>query len=179
MLVLSDSLLPQHKQHLKKIKEMSLQCQEIVHLGVKNPSNDHFEQNSKRKHEPTLRPNKSCHNAMTEVEASTIYDVWSIGLNERWRLYNYWLSCYCEERAQYVSRISTRYNQLANQLAELYREQDYDILREASVVGMTTTGAAKYRSLIQRVQPRIVVVEEAAEVLESHVVATLSKRYMD
>jgi len=41
---------------------------------------------------------------------------------------------------------------------------------------MTTTGAAKYRQLLQRVHPRIVVVEEAAEVLESHVVTTLSPR---
>lgn len=41
---------------------------------------------------------------------------------------------------------------------------------------MTTTGAAKYRQLLQRIHPRIVIVEEAAEVLESHVVTTLSPR---
>lgn len=35
-------------------------------------------------------------------------------------------------------------------------------------------GAAKYRRLIQDIQPRIVIVEEAAEVLESHVVTSLS-----
>ena len=30
---------------------------------------------------------------------------------------------------------------------------------------MTTTGAAKYRSVLQHVRPQIVIVEEAAEVL--------------
>ena len=45
------------------------------------------------------------------------------------------------------------------------------------MIGGTTSGVAKYRELIQRVQPRIVIVEEAAEVLESHVVATLSTRF--
>jgi len=52
------------------------------------------------------------------------------------------------------------------------------VLRQGRVVGMTTCGAAKYRQLLQRVHPRIVVVEEAAEVLESHVVTTLSHRLL-
>lgn len=36
-------------------------------------------------------------------------------------------------------------------------------------------GAAKYRQILQKVEPRIVIVEEAAEVLEAHTIATLSK----
>jgi len=35
-------------------------------------------------------------------------------------------------------------------------------------------GAAKYRHLIQIIKPRITIVEEAAEVLESHIVTSLS-----
>ena len=38
-----------------------------------------------------------------------------------------------------------------------------------------TPGAAKYRQILQKVEPRIVIVEEAAEVLEAHTIATLSK----
>ncbi|KAH3710995.1 NFX1-type zinc finger-containing protein 1-like [Dreissena polymorpha] len=40
-------------------------------------------------------------------------------------------------------------------------------------MGMTTTGAAKYRKILQRVKPQIIIVEEAAEILESHIVTTL------
>lgn len=40
---------------------------------------------------------------------------------------------------------------------------------------MTTTGAAKYRSVLQKVQPTVVIVEEAAEVLEAHTITTLSQ----
>lgn len=40
---------------------------------------------------------------------------------------------------------------------------------------MTTTGAAKYQDVLQQVEPPIVVVEEAAEVLEAHIVTSLSK----
>ena len=35
-------------------------------------------------------------------------------------------------------------------------------------------GAAKFRKLVQRLRPRITIVEEAAEVLESHIVTSLT-----
>ncbi|CAG7827242.1 unnamed protein product, partial [Allacma fusca] len=41
------------------------------------------------------------------------------------------------------------------------------------IVGMTTTGAAKYDDLLMNSSPRIVIVEEAAEVLESHIIPCL------
>lgn len=39
---------------------------------------------------------------------------------------------------------------------------------------MTTTGAAKFRNILQEVKPPVVIVEEAAEVLEAHTITTLS-----
>ena len=36
------------------------------------------------------------------------------------------------------------------------------------------SGAAKFRKLLQRLKPRITIVEEAAEVLESHIVTSLT-----
>ncbi|KAK1901087.1 NFX1-type zinc finger-containing protein 1 [Dissostichus eleginoides] len=47
--------------------------------------------------------------------------------------------------------------------------------RGATVIGMTTTGAAKFRKVLQKVRPRLVIVEEAAEVLEAHTITTLSE----
>lgn len=40
---------------------------------------------------------------------------------------------------------------------------------------MTTTGAAKFRHMLQDVHPSLVIVEEAAEVLEAHTITTLSR----
>ena len=45
-------------------------------------------------------------------------------------------------------------------------EVDYNYLRQARVIGMTTTGLSKYRSLIQSLCPKVVLIEEAAEALE-------------
>jgi hypothetical protein len=50
------------------------------------------------------------------------------------------------------------------------------LLRAARVIGATTTGAAKYGALLRELAPQIIVIEEAAEVLEAHVIAALSPR---
>lgn len=48
-------------------------------------------------------------------------------------------------------------------------ERDETILREQKIIGMTTTGISKYRGLIAALQPRMVLIEEAAETLEAPV----------
>lgn len=40
---------------------------------------------------------------------------------------------------------------------------------------MTTTGAAKYKALLKNVTSQIMIVEEAAEVLEAHITTALTK----
>ncbi|RJE24061.1 Helicase [Aspergillus sclerotialis] len=50
-------------------------------------------------------------------------------------------------------------------------EKDYLFLQNAKVIGMTTTGLNKYRGLLTSLKPRIVLIEEAAEVIEASVTA--------
>ncbi|PWY90834.1 ATP binding protein [Aspergillus heteromorphus CBS 117.55] len=50
-------------------------------------------------------------------------------------------------------------------------ERDYHILGNAKVIGMTATGLSKYRGLISSLQPRIVLIEEAAEAIEAPLTA--------
>ena len=46
-------------------------------------------------------------------------------------------------------------------------ETDYEVLRGARIIGMTTTGLSKYRALVSSLNPRVVMIEEAAETLEA------------
>lgn len=52
----------------------------------------------------------------------------------------------------------------------------FQCLKEADVVGMTTTSAASNNDLLSKINAKIVIVEEAAEVLEAHIVSSLSKK---
>ncbi|KAM3921700.1 NFX1-type zinc finger-containing protein 1 [Leptodactylus fuscus] len=112
--------------------------------------------------------------AMTEAEADRITDLWSLDLNTRWRLYRLWIQRYQIDIRQKILGREQNYQELADRLSELRQKQDLQILKEATVIGMTTTGAAKYRRILQEVEPRIVIVEEAAEVLEAHTITTLT-----
>ncbi|KFP69846.1 NFX1-type zinc finger-containing protein 1, partial [Acanthisitta chloris] len=114
-------------------------------------------------------------NAMTALEARAVQDVWKLDLNSRWKLYRLWLKTYQDFIRQKILKHEQQYQAAAERLKELKLQEDLCILKEAQVVGMTTTGAAKYRQILQKVEPRIVIVEEAAEVLEAHTITTLSK----
>ncbi|KIX09505.1 uncharacterized protein Z518_00585 [Rhinocladiella mackenziei CBS 650.93] len=48
-------------------------------------------------------------------------------------------------------------------------EQDAIYLQRATIIGMTTTGLSKYRPLVSALKPKIILIEEAAEVLEASV----------
>ncbi|KFQ31593.1 NFX1-type zinc finger-containing protein 1, partial [Merops nubicus] len=114
-------------------------------------------------------------NAMTELEAKAVQDLWQLDLSSRWRLYRLWLQTYQGFIRQKIRQHEQQYQAAAERLTELRLQEDLCILKEAQIVAMTTTGAAKYRQLLQKVEPRIVIVEEAAEVLEAHTITTLSK----
>ncbi|KAG8519603.1 NFX1-type zinc finger-containing protein 1 [Galemys pyrenaicus] len=114
-------------------------------------------------------------NTMPEAEANEIQDVWQLDLNSRWRLYRLWLQMYQADTRRKILDYERLYHTSAEKMAEVRRHEDLHILKGAMVIGMTTTGAAKYRQILQEVAPQIVIVEEAAEVLEAHTIATLSK----
>ncbi|XP_062925848.1 NFX1-type zinc finger-containing protein 1-like [Mobula hypostoma] len=112
--------------------------------------------------------------SMTELEARTIDNVWDLKLPDRWRLYRLWLLKFQTETKRGILRYEWSYRRIVDRLAELRNQEEVTLLRESKVVGMTTTGAAKYRNLVQDIKPRIVIVEEAAEVLEAHIITTLT-----
>ena len=55
------------------------------------------------------------------------------------------------------------------------RRSNDNTICSKNIIGMTTTGAAKFRHIVERIDAKIVVIEEAAEVLESHVITSLAK----
>ncbi|XP_064610398.1 NFX1-type zinc finger-containing protein 1-like [Liolophura sinensis] len=111
---------------------------------------------------------------MSADEAESVYNVWQLNFTDRCRLYMYWLSEHRDSLKSSIRGLSEKYDAVAGRLRRVREDEDYHIMNEAKVIGMTTTGAAKYRNTLQRLKPPIIVVEEAAEVLESHIVTALN-----
>uniref|UniRef100_A0A663DY54 Uncharacterized protein n=1 Tax=Aquila chrysaetos chrysaetos TaxID=223781 RepID=A0A663DY54_AQUCH len=108
--------------------------------------------------------------AMTDREVGHLRSLWQLRLGDRWRLYR----SHHPSPPTALARRLEEYEQSAAQLAQHQLQEDLQILRQSRVIGMTTTGAAKYRKLLQSVRPQTVIVEEAAEILEAHVLTCLT-----
>ncbi|CAI5935796.1 unnamed protein product [Closterium sp. NIES-65] len=67
-----------------------------------------------------------------------------------------------------------KYARKVRERSELQQVEDLQVLRRAQVVGMTTSGVAKMQRLISTLSPRMIIVEEAAEVLEAHIFTSLT-----
>uniref|UniRef100_UPI0037E7DECA NFX1-type zinc finger-containing protein 1 n=1 Tax=Semicossyphus pulcher TaxID=241346 RepID=UPI0037E7DECA len=112
---------------------------------------------------------------MTEREENAVADIWTLNMPDRWRLYRLWVARYRLKLSQQILGSEQAYQNTVDRLAEVKRHESLCVLKRATVIGMTTTGAAKFRKLLQDVGPRVVIVEEAAEVLEAHTITTLSE----
>ena len=112
---------------------------------------------------------------MSDDEAIRVANIWSLSANDRLRLYLYWVECYRQRYTIEVQRREQKHEELCAELEWVKGEEEEEFIGQATVVGMTTSCAAKYHSLLQRIAPKIVIIEEAAEVMEAHIITSLSR----
>ncbi|XP_034246908.1 NFX1-type zinc finger-containing protein 1-like [Thrips palmi] len=104
--------------------------------------------------------------------------IWRLNSNERFQLYRYWrdslltaLSVFFEPL---LGEIDATLPALSNELASWRMVEDQHIMADYAIIGMTTSFAASRQQILKELKPRIVIVEEAAEVFESHVLVCLA-----
>ncbi|KAH9507649.1 NFX1-type zinc finger-containing protein 1 [Bulinus truncatus] len=110
----------------------------------------------------------------TKELVQTIDDIWKLPLHERYRLYKFWVQSKKKKLSKNLIILTKEFKNVLQRKKEANSLKDIAILQRARVIGMTTTGAARHRKVLQTVGCRIIVVEEAAEVLEAHIVTTLN-----
>lgn len=99
----------------------------------------------------------------------TSYDLYKVQEHLRGPMY-----LVMQEKLKAKMRVELRelaqaYNEYASQIQIGFWEKDIAYLSKAPIVGMTTTGLSKYRALVSALKPKVVLIEEAAEVLEGPV----------
>lgn len=102
-------------------------------------------------------------------------DMWTIPTAARGNVYNVLRSLAKEKLAADIRKLVYLYKLNAENLQIGKWERDYFVLRDAKVIGMTTTGLSKYRGLISSLNPKVIVIEEAAEVIEAPIAAACFK----
>eukprot|EP00794_Sanderia_malayensis_P005584 gene5584-6273_t len=111
---------------------------------------------------------------MQEADVNTINAPWELDMNQRWSLYAYLIQKSLQSAQDVVVELGRTYEECCERLTELTRREEELYLRDSKIIAMTTTGAARLQDSLSRMKPSIVVIEEAAEVLEAHVVTALT-----
>ena len=87
----------------------------------------------------------------------------SMTATERQILYNHWITDYAEDLNSQLLDTLESYEKAKVELAKCNRERDLRCLRQAQVIGCTTTGLAKNLEVLRKIRSKIVLVEEAGK----------------
>ena len=111
---------------------------------------------------------------MTQREANTVRNIWQLSLKRRWSLYLHWVNELIRANKMLIADKVLRYNDACKEYMKSNQEIDGFVIQTADIVGMTTTGAAKHNHILSNMLPKVVIIEEAAEVFEAHVFTSLT-----
>ena len=99
--------------------------------------------------------------------------LWEMSHEERTRLYHYWMQDIREPIIEAIVRECTSFTPVKQRRDMTMREVDLRCLFEADVIGVTTTGLARNMELLQKLRCKVMLCEEAGEVLEAHTLTAL------
>ena len=66
--------------------------------------------------------------------------MWRLSVSERWCLYRRWNKDVCEGYHRTVSQFQEQFVEGVKRLKDVKNMEDFEILKNADVVGLTTTG---------------------------------------
>ncbi|KAI4120999.1 MAG: hypothetical protein LQ338_006622 [Usnochroma carphineum] len=93
--------------------------------------------------------------------------------SERRHLLEYWVKERAEQLGEQLDDALGPYQDTREELDRYFKEQQRRALSQAHVIGVTTSGLARNLEVLRRVRSKVLVCEEAGEVLEAHTLTAL------
>ena len=113
-------------------------------------------------------PKKVKSNRDLEELFATLDDPWTLSDLEKETIKNFVNDSLLEEAFTGICDINSAFKSYKSSDDAIYNDKRYQYLKSKNIIGMTTTGAAMNHELINRLRPRVILCEEAGEVLEAH-----------
>lgn len=101
-------------------------------------------------------------------------ELWNMSVSERQNLWRHWHDLMRRDYQKRLQMEIEQYETLRIVREEIDTAAQLRLIKTSRIVGFTTSGCAKYQTLLRGLSPRVVLCEEAGEVLESHIVASLT-----
>ena len=108
-----------------------------------------------------------------QVSALVLADLQGMSREERQKLHRYWIAEITDCLQENLRRALKSYTRAKDQLNHCRQELNLRCLQQAHVVGVTTTGLAKNLDVLRRLRSKVMLCEEAGEVLEAHTITAL------
>ena len=105
--------------------------------------------------------------------SEAISKIWDMEYDARLEHFKRWEDALMQESIEAFVTVARKYNECQDNLMRAQNTSLQGILFSKRIVGCTTTAAAKYSDGIRTFNPDVLLVEEAGEILESHVLTAL------
>jgi hypothetical protein len=102
--------------------------------------------------------------------------IWTMKPDARIEIRARWCQEMIDEQVGEIGRLFNKYNGCQMRISQIFKEKQTHIMCQKRIIGCTTTAAAMYTEELRKAAPGIVVVEEAGEILESHVLTALTSK---
>lgn len=100
--------------------------------------------------------------------------IWKIAPAQRKELIGIWLKTIVQENVDSTSQCAERYDAILDQVETHFSANKVEVLREKRIIACTTTAAAMHSNLLSSAGVEVVLVEEAGEIQEAHVLTALT-----
>ena len=102
--------------------------------------------------------------------------IWGIRKPQREAISANWRSELLHDQALELAHMIAAYNATSEQLSRAFRTKNAAIIKGKRIVACTTTAAAMYTEDLRSATHDVVLVEEAGEILESHILTALGPK---
>lgn len=99
--------------------------------------------------------------------------IWKIPPASRQSTLVCWQKAILDDLVMEIRDTGRQFNLDQAELDRLFRERDAGTIQNKRIIACTTNGAAKYSEEIQKATPGVILVEEAGEILEAHILTSL------
>lgn len=106
----------------------------------------------------------------------SVQSVWQMSKSSREAALSTWKLDLLKEQVSGLRDIAEKYNESQRELHLMFRKRGANIIGSRRVVACTTTAAAMYAQELQAASRDVVLVEEAGEILESHILTALGPK---
>ncbi|KAI9800521.1 MAG: hypothetical protein M1825_004069 [Sarcosagium campestre] len=153
---------------LESLRLMTEEFSDYLGLDPKEPVNTDCSRNLRLMLERIMASGRELSHLPSNV------NVWSMSPDERTSLMQTWESeMETGTGVEILAEIHNRHYRANQAKKGAHSEVDLRCLEEQEVIGLTTTACAMYGPVLERVGMKVVICEEAGEVMEAHTLCTL------